>query len=225
MWCCRTGRIPTVRWPCAWRDGSACRLRSWSVDSDVLLLTKDPRRRRRVEAVLRGVDAVVTIGENLRDRVIAMGVPAERVTSVMRPVDVARFAPGDRAEARRRRGLPLDHAVLLWVGRLVPVKGVDTLLRAVAVLREQDPALVLCIAGDGPDALESASAVRTTGHRLVGTLAWQRPPRRPARLVPRRRRHRSSQPLRGRAERPARVDRLRHPVRGQQRRVDFRDRR
>ena len=30
--------------------------------SDVLLLTKDPRRRQRVEAVLRGVDAVVTIG-------------------------------------------------------------------------------------------------------------------------------------------------------------------
>ena len=120
--------------------------------SDVLLLTKEPRRRRRVEAVLRGVDAVVTIGENLRARVISMGVPAERVTSVMRPVDVARFAPGDRADARRRRGLPLDHAVLLWVGRLVPVKGVDTLLRAVAVLREQYPALVLCIAGDGPDA-------------------------------------------------------------------------
>ena len=54
--------------------------------SDVLLLTKDRRRRQRVEAVLRGVDAVVTIGGALRDKVIAMGVPANRVTSVMRPV-------------------------------------------------------------------------------------------------------------------------------------------
>ena len=120
--------------------------------SDVLLLTKDPRRRERVEAVLRGVDAVITIGENLRSRVIAMRVPAERVTSVMRPVDTVRFAPGDQIEARRQLGLTPEPAVLLWVGRLVPVKAVDTLLRAVALLREQYPALVLCIAGDGPEA-------------------------------------------------------------------------
>ena len=120
--------------------------------SDVLLVTKDPRRRQRVEAVLRGVDAVVTIGGNLRERVVAMGVPGERVTSVMRPVDAARFAPGDRSQARQRRGLPLDRPVVLWVGRLVPVKAVDTLLRAVALLREQHPSLVLCLVGEGPEA-------------------------------------------------------------------------
>lgn len=119
--------------------------------SDVLVLTKDPRRRARIEAVLRGVDAVIAIGRNLGDRVVAMGVPASRVTSLMRPVDATRFSPGDRAEARRRLGLPLDQAVLLLVGRLVPVKDVGTLLRAVALLRERDPGLVACIAGEGPE--------------------------------------------------------------------------
>ena len=118
--------------------------------SDVLMVTTDPRRRQRVEAVLRGVDAVVTIGENLRDRVVAMGVPAARVTSLMRPVDM-RFVPGDRSASRRSLGLPLDHAVLLWVGRLVPVKAIDTLLRALVVLRTQHPHVVVCIAGDGPE--------------------------------------------------------------------------
>ncbi len=118
--------------------------------SDVLTVITEPRRRQRVEAVLRGVDAVVTIGENLRNRVVAMGVPAARVTSLMRPVGT-RFLPGDRGASRRSLGLPLDHAVLLWVGRLVPVKAVDTLIRALAVLRARHPALVLCIAGDGPE--------------------------------------------------------------------------
>lgn len=130
--------------------------------SDVLLLTKDPRRRPRVEAVLRGVDAVVTIGENLRERVIAMGVPPARVTSVMRPVDARRFSPGDQAESRLARELPFDHAVLLWVGRLVPVKAVDTLLRSLVTLRQQHPALILCIVGDGPE----TGSLRTLSREL-----------------------------------------------------------
>jgi teichuronic acid biosynthesis glycosyltransferase TuaC len=137
--------------------------------SDVLVVTADPRRRERVEAVLRGVDAVVTIGEHLRDRVVAMGVPAQRVTSVMRPV-ADRFTPGDRAEARRRRGLPTDHAVLLWVGRLVPVKAVDTLIRAVAVLRDRHPKLVVCIAGDGPEGPALTALARQLG--VDSCLRW-----------------------------------------------------
>ena len=120
--------------------------------SDVLVLTRDPRRRDRIEAVLQGVDEVIAIGRNLRDQVIAMGVPASRVTSVMRPVDAARFCPGDRSEARLRLGLPTGQAILLWVGRLVPVKGVDTLLRAAAKVKEQHLDLLVCIAGEGPEA-------------------------------------------------------------------------
>ncbi len=134
--------------------------------SDVLVVTTDPLRRRRVEDVLRGVDAVVTIGENLRDRVVAMGVPVERVTSLMRPVD-PRFVPGDQGANRRLLGLPLDHTVLLWVGRLVPVKAVDILIRALAVLRAQHPALVACIAGDGP---ETARLRALSGQLGVDTL-------------------------------------------------------
>ena len=39
---------------------------------------------------------------------------------------------------------------LLCVGRLVPVKGIDTLLRAFAIARRKQPDLILDIAGDGP---------------------------------------------------------------------------
>lgn len=135
--------------------------------SDVLVLTKDPRRRARIEAVLRGVDAVITIGKKLGDRVVGMGVPASRVTSAMRPVDTQRFHPGDRTVARRRLGLPADHAVLLWVGRLVPVKDVGTLLRAVALLREPYPSLIFCVGGEGPD----AAKLMTLGEKLgIGPL-------------------------------------------------------
>lgn len=117
--------------------------------SDVLVITSEARRRDRVHAVLRGVDAVLTIGENLRRQVIATGVPASHVTSMMRPV-AARFTPGDRTQARLNCGVPLDATVVLWIGRLVPVKDVDTLVRAFALLRERDPAALLCVVGNGP---------------------------------------------------------------------------
>ena len=61
-------------------------------------------------------------------------------------VDLDRFrpAPGDRPRppaARRRLGLPVDGYVVAFVGRIQPLKAPDVLIRAVAALRERDPAL------------------------------------------------------------------------------------
>jgi D-inositol-3-phosphate glycosyltransferase len=64
-----------------------------------------------------------------------------RVSVVHPGVDLNVFRPGDPAEARRRLGLPADAVVLLFAGRIQPLKAPDVLLRAVAVLLERDPAL------------------------------------------------------------------------------------
>ena len=58
--------------------------------------------------------------------------------------------PGDRAEARGRLGLD-DRPVLLWVGRLAPIKGLDTLLDAVAQLRTTHEGVRLLIVGGDAD--------------------------------------------------------------------------
>jgi glycosyltransferase involved in cell wall biosynthesis len=62
-----------------------------------------------------------------------------------------------RAQARRGVGLGQDAVVILFCGRLVPVKRVDWLLQALAPLLKADPRLLLVVAGDGPerDRLES----------------------------------------------------------------------
>ncbi|BFV58531.1 D-inositol-3-phosphate glycosyltransferase [Kitasatospora sp. CMC57] len=51
------------------------------------------------------------------------------------------FRPGDQQAARARLGLPQDAAVLLFAGRIQPLKAPDVLLRAVAVLLEREPEL------------------------------------------------------------------------------------
>jgi phosphatidyl-myo-inositol dimannoside synthase len=71
--------------------------------------------------------------------------------SVLHPgVDASRFSPSvDGDEIRHRLGLT-DRKVVLCVSRLIPRKGQDTLIRAMAVVRQVVPEAVLVLAGDGP---------------------------------------------------------------------------
>ncbi len=64
-----------------------------------------------------------------------------RVEVVHPGVDLDVFRPHDRATTRRRLDLPEDAAVLLFAGRIQPLKAPDVLLRAVGVLLERRPEL------------------------------------------------------------------------------------
>lgn len=64
-----------------------------------------------------------------------------RVEVVHPGVDLTVFRPRDRAQVRAELGLPEDAAVLLFAGRIQPLKAPDVLLRAVAVMLSQQPEL------------------------------------------------------------------------------------
>jgi D-inositol-3-phosphate glycosyltransferase len=64
-----------------------------------------------------------------------------RVTTVTPGVSLAMFRPGRAPAARRRLGLPRDAYVLLFVGRIQPLKAPDLLLRAAAQMLDADPSL------------------------------------------------------------------------------------
>jgi D-inositol-3-phosphate glycosyltransferase len=64
-----------------------------------------------------------------------------RVEVVHPGVDLGLFRRIDRAGARARVGLSADAHVLMFAGRIQPLKAPDVLLRAVAVLLERDPSL------------------------------------------------------------------------------------
>jgi phosphatidylinositol alpha-1,6-mannosyltransferase len=76
------------------------------------------------------------------------------ITEVPPGVDVERFrplSPDERSIARRLFGLPEESIVVMSLSRLVPRKGMDVLIRAVARLRRTRPGLVLAIGGSGRD--------------------------------------------------------------------------
>ena len=118
--------------------------------SDVLVLTRNVTRRRRIEHVLQNSSAVITVSDGLRQRVMDLGVASTNAHTIYQGIDPQSFCPGDATAARHKLGLPADRRILAWIGRMVPVKQLDVLLAACSVLRRQRADWTLYLLGDGP---------------------------------------------------------------------------
>lgn len=115
--------------------------------SDVMIFKKDPQRRPYLEQALKAASAVVAVSRSLAREVIRLGAAPERVHLIGNGLDRDMFAPANRLEARRRLSLPPKDRLLLYVGRLAAVKGLDTALRALA----QVPGPKLMVVGQGSE--------------------------------------------------------------------------
>ncbi|HTX62460.1 MAG TPA: glycosyltransferase [Acidimicrobiales bacterium] len=95
-----------------------------------------PHRRAEAEAaIIACSDAVLASCSVEADQIVQLyGADPARIFVVAPGVDRAFFAPGFRPQARRALGLPADGTVLLTVGRIQPLKGIDVAVRALATL-------------------------------------------------------------------------------------------
>jgi len=105
--------------------------------------TPEPEIRIRGETeVVAAADRLVANTAQEADQLVTLyDADPARVGIVSPGVDLAIFRPGSRAAARRRLGLPGDAVVLLFAGRVQPLKGPDVLLRAAAHMIREDPRL------------------------------------------------------------------------------------
>lgn len=108
--------------------------------------------------LVAAADAIVvpSVGEqlNLLDH---YGAASEKVQIIPCGVNMAQFRPADQRQARTALHLDPAAAVLLFVGRFAPVKGIPTLLQALAeVAQRQSPIKLVVVGGDG----ESAQTTR-----------------------------------------------------------------
>ncbi len=100
-----------------------------------------------------------------------LGADPARVAVIPCGVDIELFRPRPAAPARQRLGIDAEH-VLLFVGRLTPIKGLETLLRALAVLRSDGLArsrlTLLVVGGAKGDEAGSEHLRRLAGELGVG---------------------------------------------------------
>jgi len=140
----------------------------------------DPVIRWLTRQVLQEAALVLTVSEDLRRRAVELGSDPERVHVVVNGCDTTLYRPLDRRQARAELKIEPDAEVVLYVGHLIPSKGVLDLWRAFEALVRSRPGLWLALVGEGPSGRELRSRAEHAG--LAGRVLLR--DSRPAREVP-----------------------------------------
>lgn len=128
----------------------------------------EPMWRDRAEAeIIQCSDAIcVSCVEEEEQFRRLYGDPAGRIEIISPGVEHAFFAPGDTAAARAAIGFDADRPMLLFVGRIQPLKGPDVAIRALAALDRADVQLAIVGGSSGRNGdVQAAEA-----HALVDEL-------------------------------------------------------
>ena len=102
-----------------------------------------------------------------------LGYPAAKMVVVPNGIDVARFRPDSAAGQRQRAawGVPHDAPVVGLVGRLDPMKGHETFLRAAKIVLDAEPHVWFVCVGEGPtelrETLQKLAADLHIAHRVL----------------------------------------------------------
>jgi D-inositol-3-phosphate glycosyltransferase len=126
--------------------------------------------RPRVEAeVVRCADLVVASTHEERGQLVRhYGADPRRIEIITPGVDHTVFFPGDRLAARRHLGLGRE-PIVLFVGRIQPLKGADLAVRALAQVVDRRARLVIVGGPSGPGGAAEVAAL----HRLVEELGLE----------------------------------------------------
>jgi teichuronic acid biosynthesis glycosyltransferase TuaC len=124
--------------------------------TDLNLIPRHALPRRMIRWAASVADASITVCQALKDVLLELDVPDEKIHVLRNGVDLELFRPLDREALRRSHGL--SDLVLLSVGHLIERKGHHLVIEAIRDL----PHATLLIVGDGPE--------RSALERLVARL-------------------------------------------------------
>ena len=125
--------------------------------ADISHFGHDPATAPQLLAAAGKAAGLLAVSDAMRRDMAAIGIDLAKVTTHYTGIDTARFHPGDRAAARVALGLD-DAPMILTVGALIPRKGQDLVIEALAAL----PAVQYHLAGAG----EAEGSYRALARRL-----------------------------------------------------------
>lgn len=102
---------------------------------------REPPLRIAVETeIVQFADRLVAATPVEKDQLIEFyGADPDRIAVIPPGVDLNRFHPIEPTLAKQTIGIPVEHRMVLFVGRIEPLKGIDTLMRAMALLVRRHP--------------------------------------------------------------------------------------
>ena len=141
----------------------------------VVALSGSRMARFLAQLTLSRAAQVVAVSHVLRDTLVKdLGADEARIEVVPMGVDTDVFCPMDRSAARARLGIAPETRLVLFVGGLIPVKGVRELVEAMPSVAPGDATVQLVLAGHGPLEGELRSRAGSLGQadriRLLGAV-------------------------------------------------------
>jgi teichuronic acid biosynthesis glycosyltransferase TuaC len=130
--------------------------------TDINLFASFVTIRPMILWTLRQAAGVVAVATALKNEMINLGLPADKICVIPNGVDLQRFHPIARPEARRKLGLQQETRIVVSVGSLTEGKNHKVLVSAFAKISEDHPEYRLYILGEGP--------LRTELEQLIGKL-------------------------------------------------------
>jgi D-inositol-3-phosphate glycosyltransferase len=131
----------------------------------------DVRLRGEAEVVASADRLVANTEDEARQLIDRYDADPDRVTTINPGVDLSVFRPGSQALARQQLGLPADGVVLVFVGRVQPLKAPDLVLHTAAQLIRDDPGLagrltVAFVGGPSGTGRQDPDGLIDLAHRL-----------------------------------------------------------
>jgi glycosyltransferase involved in cell wall biosynthesis len=130
--------------------------------TDISLYSHLPPIWPKIINALNRAAGVIAVSDALKQQMVALGIVGQKIAVIQNGIDRETFRPRERETARRTLGLSVDDSIILTVGALIPRKGIDRLIGAMALLakharenRVRPPKLFAIGEGDERQALES----------------------------------------------------------------------
>lgn len=117
--------------------------------SDINIMTKSLFTRFMIKYSLKNASQIMSVSNDLTEKVLRLGVKKEKIITIPRGVDFEKFSLLNKECCRKYLEVPLNKKIILYVGSLIKIKGVNTLVEAMKHLNEDYPDLVLVILGSG----------------------------------------------------------------------------
>jgi D-inositol-3-phosphate glycosyltransferase len=138
---------------------------------------QEPAMRIHHERLIAGrADAIVTASDHERGLLERYyGADPAKMVTVPCGVDLDQFRPMDRTAARLELGLPADSPVLIWIGRLEKLKGVDILIDAVGQLDERDFTLLIVGGDEHAEGLKAELEAQAAAAGIAANVRFEGP--------------------------------------------------
>ena len=110
--------------------------------------------------IARYADGIRVVSQGIKEKLVNRGIPSEKIAVIPTPVDLEKFKAFEPEKVKQIKDDYFNKKIILYAGRLVKVKNLPLLLKAVARIRNSKHNIVLLIIGEGGEKAKLKRMVR-----------------------------------------------------------------